>query len=131
MTIRPNTFLECISVTLGTKRPSYSTVKTWVSRFETGRLSTEDEERSGRRTKGTFSENVDAIRPMFLGDRRIFSKKMSETLAKDQINGRLQLHVFIANTSTYCHVLYNDHRHEVWICNRIYWTLTSCNYNSL
>jgi hypothetical protein len=34
-----------LSVTLGDKCPSYSTVKNWVAWFKTGHLSTEDEER--------------------------------------------------------------------------------------
>jgi transposase len=40
-----------MSVTLGDKRPSYSTVENWVAGFRTGQLSTEDEERSGRPTQ--------------------------------------------------------------------------------
>jgi transposase len=43
-----------MSVTLGDKRPSYSTVKNGVGRFSTGHLSTEDEERSGRPTQVTI-----------------------------------------------------------------------------
>jgi hypothetical protein len=33
-----------MSLTLGDKRPSYSTVRNWVTGFRTGHLSTEDEE---------------------------------------------------------------------------------------
>jgi hypothetical protein len=40
-----------MSVTLGHKRPSYSTVKNWVARFRTGHLSIEDEERFGDHLK--------------------------------------------------------------------------------
>jgi hypothetical protein len=36
-----------MSVTLGDKCPSYSTVKNWVVRYRTGHLSTEAEEHSG------------------------------------------------------------------------------------
>jgi transposase len=68
-------------VTLGDKRPSYSTVKNWVARFRRGHLSTEDEERSGRPTRVTIPENVDAIHSMILDDRRISTKKIAETLA--------------------------------------------------
>jgi transposase len=39
-----------MSVTLGDKRPSYSTAKNLVPRFRTGHLSTEDKEHSGRPT---------------------------------------------------------------------------------
>jgi transposase len=53
-----------MSVTLGDKRPSYSTVKNSVARFRTGHLSIEDEERSGRPTQVTISEKVDIINPI-------------------------------------------------------------------
>jgi hypothetical protein len=49
-----------MSVTLGDKRPSYSTVKDWVARFRKEHLSTEDE-CSGRPTQVTIPENVYAI----------------------------------------------------------------------
>jgi transposase len=55
-----------MSVTLGDKRPSYSTVRNWVARFRTGHLSTEDEERSGRSTQVTIPENVGAIHSMIM-----------------------------------------------------------------
>jgi transposase len=45
-----------MSVTLGDRRPSYSTVKNWVARFRTGHLSTADEERSGRSTQVAIPE---------------------------------------------------------------------------
>jgi transposase len=70
-----------MSVTLGVKRPSCSTVKNCVARFRTGHLSTYDEERSGRPTQVTIPENMDAIHSMLLDDRRISTKKTSETLA--------------------------------------------------
>jgi transposase len=57
-----------MSVTLGDKCPSYSTVKNWVARFSTGQLSTEDEERSERPTQVTIPENVDAIHSMIQVD---------------------------------------------------------------
>jgi transposase len=60
-----------MSVTLRDNRPSYSTVKNWVSRFRTGHLSAEDEERSGRATQVTNPENADVINSMILDDRRI------------------------------------------------------------
>jgi len=37
-----------MSQTLAEKCPSYSTVKTWTSRFKTGHFTVEDEPRSGR-----------------------------------------------------------------------------------
>jgi transposase len=55
-----------MSVTLGDKCPSYSTVKNWVARVRIGHLSTEDQERSGRPTQVTVPENLDAIHSMIL-----------------------------------------------------------------
>jgi hypothetical protein len=55
-----------ISVTLGDKSLSYSTIKNWVAGFRTGHLSIEDEERSGRPTQATISVNVDDIHSMIL-----------------------------------------------------------------
>jgi transposase len=68
-----------MSVTLGDKCSSYSTVKNWVDRFRTGHLSAEDEERSGRPTQVTIPENVDPIHSMILDDQRI-SATTAETL---------------------------------------------------
>jgi hypothetical protein len=68
-----------MSATLGDKRPSYCTVKSWVAGFRTARLSTEDEERSGRPTQVTVPQKVDAIHSRILGDRRISAKKIPET----------------------------------------------------
>jgi transposase len=72
---------DYISVTLGDKRPSYSTVKNWVARFRTGHLSTEDEKRSGRPTKVTIPENLDAIYFMILDDQKISANKIAQTVA--------------------------------------------------
>jgi transposase len=69
-----------MSVTLGDKCPSYSTVKNWVARCGTGHFSTKDEERSGRPTQVTIPENVDTIHSMILNDRRISTKKIAGTL---------------------------------------------------
>jgi hypothetical protein len=57
-----------MSVILGDKCPSYSTVMNWGARFRTGHLSTEDEERSGRPTQVTIPVKVDAIYSMILDD---------------------------------------------------------------
>jgi transposase len=70
-----------MSVTLGDKHPSYSTIKNWVARFRTGHFNTSDEEHSGRPTQVAIPENVDAIHTMILNDRSISGKKMAETLA--------------------------------------------------
>jgi hypothetical protein len=48
---------DSVSVALGDKRPSYFTVKSWVPRFTTEHLSTEDEDCPGTPTKVTVPEN--------------------------------------------------------------------------
>jgi hypothetical protein len=72
-----------MSVTLGNKRPSYFTDKKWVAMCasRTGHLSSEDEEHSGRPTKMTIPENMDAFNSIILNDRRICAKKIAEILA--------------------------------------------------
>jgi transposase len=67
-----------MSVTLGDKPPSYSTVKNWVARFKTGHLSTVDDERSERPSQVTVPENMDAIHSMILD-------KNNLTINKDKI----------------------------------------------
>jgi hypothetical protein len=57
-----------MSVTLGDKCPSNSTVKNWAVRFRIGHLSTEGEERSERPTQVTVLVNEDAIHSMILDD---------------------------------------------------------------
>jgi transposase len=54
-----------MSVTLGNKHPSYSTVKNCVARFRTGHLNTEDG-RSGRPTQVKIPESMDAIHSMVI-----------------------------------------------------------------
>jgi transposase len=70
-----------VSVILGDKRPSYSTVKNWATRFRTGHLRTKVEERSGRIIQVSIPENVNAIHSMILNGRRLYAKKIAETLA--------------------------------------------------
>jgi transposase len=70
-----------MSVTLGDKRPSYSTVRNWVATFRTGHLSTEDEETSGRPTQVTIPENADATHSMLLDNRTVSAKEIAQTLA--------------------------------------------------
>jgi hypothetical protein len=54
---------DYLSVTLGDKRPSFSTVKNLVAIFRRGNLNTENEERSGRPTRVTGLENLDVMLP--------------------------------------------------------------------
>jgi transposase len=69
-----------MSVMLGDKWPSYTTVKNWVARFRAGHLSTEGEERSGRPTQMAIPENMDVIHSMIQDNQRISAKKIAHTL---------------------------------------------------
>jgi transposase len=84
-----------MSVTLGDKHPSYSTVKNLVARFRTGYLGTEDEELSRRPTQVTIPENVDAIHSIILDDKRISTKKIADTLAISQERVGFIVHKFL------------------------------------
>lgn len=66
--------------TLGDKCPSYSCVKTWISRFKTGHLTIEDEPRSGRSTTATDQKTCDAVHEPILEDRRISAKNIAQIL---------------------------------------------------
>lgn len=61
--------------------PFLLTMKNWVSRFRTGHLSTDDEERSGRPTQLTIPGNVDDIHSMILDHIKFHAKKIAETVA--------------------------------------------------
>jgi hypothetical protein len=69
-----------ISVTLGEKILSYSTVINWVSRFKTGHFSTKGEDHPGGPLVVSVSENVDAVRSMILEDRRMSARKIAKNL---------------------------------------------------
>jgi len=69
-----------MSQTLAEKCPSYSTVKTWTSRFKTGHFTVEDEPRSGRPLTSTDPATCDAVHELILEDRRISAKKIAHIL---------------------------------------------------
>jgi DNA-binding transcriptional regulator GbsR (MarR family) len=104
-----------MSVTLGDKRPSYSTVKNYVAMFRTGHFSTEDK-RSGRPTQVTVPENVDAIYSMILDNRRITAKKIAETLVISQERVGYIIHEILdmKNISAKCvpKCLNSDQKHD-------------------
>jgi hypothetical protein len=87
-----------MSVTLGDKHPSYSTVKKWAARFRTEHLSTEDKEHSGRPTQVTIPENKDVIHSMILNVRRISVKKLAETLVISRERLGYTIHKTLAMT---------------------------------
>jgi hypothetical protein len=68
---RAEEIYDDMSVILGEKSPSYSTVKNSVARFKTGHFSTEDEDRPGGPLVVTVPENVDAVHNKILEDQRM------------------------------------------------------------
>jgi hypothetical protein len=68
-----------MSVTLGDKRPFYSIGRNCVTRFRTGHLNIEDEDRSGRPPQVTFPDNVVAILSMILDNQRYVLKRQQRS----------------------------------------------------
>ena len=59
----------------GSSAPSYAQVKFWVAEFKHGRMSLEDEARSGRPLDATDEEMSKKVRDLVYSDRRIRGKK--------------------------------------------------------
>eukprot|EP00106_Octopus_bimaculoides_P023180 XP_014790622.1 PREDICTED: uncharacterized protein LOC106883977 [Octopus bimaculoides] len=59
---------------------SYSIVKIWVSRFQTGHFKVKDEPQSGRPTSATTEDKADAVHVMILEDYWISDKLIAEIL---------------------------------------------------
>ena len=55
----------------GSSAPSYALVKFWVGEFKRGRISLEDEARSGRPLDATDEEMCKKVRDLVYSDRRI------------------------------------------------------------
>ena len=65
--------------TLKDSAPSYSTVKFWISEFNRGRRSTDDNPRSGRPSETTTQTIVDAVQNTVMGYRRITTRQLALT----------------------------------------------------
>ncbi|UYV61879.1 hypothetical protein LAZ67_1006929 [Cordylochernes scorpioides] len=76
----PKEIYEDMVDTLREEAPSYSTVEKWVAAFKLGRISTEDEHRTGRTVKSVTQENIDKIHDLFMLDRRMIVSQIEETL---------------------------------------------------
>lgn len=72
-------FLD-IQQTLGDDALPYSTVAYWVAEFKRGRLSCEDDHRSGRPSTSVTEENVKKVENLILQDRRITIKHLADIL---------------------------------------------------
>jgi histone-lysine N-methyltransferase SETMAR len=61
--------------------PSLMTISRWMEHFTSGRQSTEDLPRSGRRSTSTSSENVDRVQRAIDSDRRLTVQQLEEMLS--------------------------------------------------
>lgn len=66
--------------TLGQNAPPYSTVAYWCAEFKRGRISCEDEARSGRPTTSRTDFNVQQVDEIVQKDRRVTIRYIAETL---------------------------------------------------
>ena len=64
----------------GSSAPSYAQVKFWVGEFKCGRMSSEDEARSGRPLNATDEEMCKKVRDLVYSDRRIQVEEIAQTL---------------------------------------------------
>lgn len=78
--LSPTEIYEDMSRTLKKTCPSYATVKNWVSSFERGKTSIQDEPRSGRPISASTQENIEKVHEMILENRRISIRIIAETL---------------------------------------------------
>lgn len=60
--------------------PGKSTVEKWFAKFQTGHMSTEDDERSGRPKEAVTNENIKKIHKIILNDRKVKLIEIAETL---------------------------------------------------
>ena len=64
----------------GSSAPSYAQVKFWVGEFKCGRMSLEDEARSGRPLDATDEEMYKKVRDLVYSDRRIQVEEIAQAL---------------------------------------------------
>ena len=64
----------------GSSAPSYAQVKFWVGEFKRGRMSFEDEARSGRPLDATDEEMCKKVRDLVYSDRRIQVEEIAQAL---------------------------------------------------
>ena len=76
--------------TLGDSAPSLSTVKKWTAEFKRGRVSLEDDPRSGRPKTASTPEIIAKIHDMILNDRRL---KVSEVANAIGISDERAFHI--------------------------------------
>ena len=70
-----------MSQTQRENNPSYSTIKIWVARFQTGHFSVEDEPQSGRPIIASDAATSQAVHDLIFEDRRISRKMIAQILS--------------------------------------------------
>uniref|UniRef100_UPI0035902B54 histone-lysine N-methyltransferase SETMAR-like isoform X2 n=1 Tax=Myxine glutinosa TaxID=7769 RepID=UPI0035902B54 len=68
----------------GTTAPSYSTVAKWAAEFKRGRVSLEDDPRSGRPADATDPQTVSQVEALIIEDRRVKVAEISAELGISQ-----------------------------------------------
>ena len=68
--------------------PSYETVRRWMWSFESGRVETEDEARSGRPSSATNDHFVQQVQQLLEEDRRMTCPQMADRIgiSKDSVH---------------------------------------------
>lgn len=69
-----------LNAVYGEWAPSFATVKRWTAEFKRGRTSLADDERSGRPTTATTSENIGKIHQMILYDCKIKMREITKAI---------------------------------------------------
>jgi transposase len=72
--------LEMLRVAFGKYSLTRTAVSEWQSRFKAGRMSVEDNERSGRPSTSKTTENVERIRELIYEDRRRQIHELADTV---------------------------------------------------
>lgn len=78
---RATTIHEEMLPVFGDNTPSLMTISRWIGHFGSGRVSTEDAERSGRPSTSDTSENVERVRNAIDNDRRLTVLQLEEMLS--------------------------------------------------
>ena len=84
-----------LDTTLANSSPSYTTIKRWVAEFKMGRISTNDEPRSGRLVEVTTPGIIEKIHKIVLADRRVKVREIAESvrISTERIRNILHEHL--------------------------------------
>ena len=88
--------------TLAEDFPSYATVKKWDTEYKRGRVSIEDDPRSGRPKTSTTDEQVDTIHRMVLDDRRLTVEQIAKNTDISSGSGHRVLYDILGDEQAVC-----------------------------